>query len=148
MKAYLFILFVLAGFELFSQSTKITTSSLSSQLKTEMTAAGNYPSIMDYDDIYRNGTRGVYLGARPGNKLRVMLNSNEYSDTVQESEIVRAWSKEDLVVWLVQNYSATDYIETVQGANITISFRVSGVLYTGTDNNDANAAAIAILQLL
>lgn len=148
MKNVLTVFFLLIAAVLAAQSTKITSSAQSVNLKTEMVSAGNYPAIMDYDDIYRNGTRGVYLGFRPGNKLRVILNSNEYTDSVLESELVRGWSKDDLIIWLTQNYVATDYQETVQGANTSISFRVNGVLYSGTDNNDANAAAIAILQLL
>lgn len=147
MKQIFLFLFLFCHFLANAQSTKITSSANATTLKNRMEALGRYPGVMDYDDIYRAGIRGVYLGQN-GSGLRIMLNSNDYSDVVQPSEITKAWTRNGLISWANGHYSVADYSEVVQGANTTISFRINGVLFTGTSNNEADASAIAFIAFL
>ncbi len=150
MKIIFTLLFAFLSVISFGQQTKITTSTTSAALKTAMVAKESYPMPGDLDAFYLGSTLGVILGTNQSGKLRVMVNSNSYTDLINADEptMSRAWSKDALIQWAVQNYIIENYSETTQGGNFIISFTVNGLPYSGTSNNDATAAATAILALL
>lgn len=128
----------------------ITTSATSISLKNAMKAKGNYPLPMDFDTIYVSSVKRVVLGTSNSGLYRVMINNNDYTDLLspEDATMSRGWTKNDLVIWATSNYTVNDYTESTQGANTTISFRVNGVLHSGTANNEAAAIAAAVLSLL
>ncbi len=133
-----------------AQQTKITIAATSSSLKTEMTAVGKYPGLMDLEAFYFGGNLCVAIG-QTGNGVRCICNSsNSFTDliNIDQSGASRAWSKNELVVWLLQHYEVIGYAEVLQGQNVTISFTINGVQRSGTSNNEAEAIASAILSLL
>ena len=131
-------------------TTPITTSGQSISLKVAMTNAFKYPGLVDFDRVWVNDVKGVVLGVGNSGKRTVLLSSADFSDVISEgdSSICKAWTKEDLSVWLSSNYTYSDYLEQQGEGTIQISFTVEGEEYSGTATNDAEALALAILQLL
>lgn len=115
-----------------------------------MTSAFKYPGLVDFDRVWVNDVKGVVLGVGNSGKRTVLLDSADFSDVISEgdSSIYKAWTKEDLSVWLSSNYTYSDYLEQQGEGTIQISFTIEGESYSGTATNDAEALALAILQLL
>lgn len=130
--------------------TNRTSSATSASLKTAMQLKGNYPALDALDALYSGADLCVLIGQLNDGNMRALCNNNDFFDTISPADpaISRAWTKNSLVVWLASNYVATDYLESIQGANWTISFKVNDVPFTGTSNNEASAIASAILALL
>lgn len=113
-----------------------------------MTGAFKYPGIVDYDVVYVDDVKGVALGQGNSGKRTVLLDSTDFCDVISESaeNIAKAWTKEDLIIWLTSNYQVENYLEQRGVSTIEISFKVNEGDYSGTATSGAEA--IAILTLL
>jgi len=131
--------------------TNRTTPATSASLKTAMQLKDNYPTLeVGLDAVYSGSDICLLVAQFNDGSVRAICNNNDFTDIINLSDptVSKMWTKNQLASWLISNYAVTDYAESTQGANTTISFNVDGLPYTGTSSNEATALATAILALL
>lgn len=131
--------------------TNTITFAVSQDLKNGMVAAGNYPLVNDLQAFYTaQNAMWVVIGTGEGGLIRCIGNTSDFTDlfTLDDPDLVRAWSMQELSSWFVNNYVYDNYLQTQQGSNITISFTVEGLPFSGTSTREVDALAIAVIDLL
>lgn len=133
---------------------KSTTSlTVSTSLKAALQAKNAYPPI-DVNQTYYNGANEVHLlisDMSDGTYRCVIQQTSGVSfdfHTISDPAYIREWTQRELGA-IIGNYDGVQSSEAVQqGANWTHTIVRNGQSFQATDQNPANAQALAFIAVL